>query len=87
MLQNIGYTKYSSAIFQRQKLVPGSLTFWYLCTRTSYTLQMLPLSTLSSILALLELYLLGAYFSCYNIPVLFSIRSVLTSSFTVPFAG
>ena len=50
-----------------------------------YTPQILPSSTLSSILALLELHPLGAYPSYHNIPVPFSIRSIPVFSLAVPF--
>ena len=77
ILPDSNYTKYSLAVFQKQIPIPGSLVFWYLCTYTLQTPQILLSPTLSSILAFLELYPLGTYLSHHNTSVSFSIRNVL----------
>ena len=65
----------------------SSHIFWCLCSCILYTPQMSQLPTWLSILSALILYFLEVFLVHHYVPVPFSIGSVPTFSFTMPFVG
>jgi len=80
MLLSNFHTMHFLVALPRQIPAPGSLVFWYPCTSTLYSSQMLPLLTSSSTPSLLMLCFLKTYPMCYYTPMPLFIEIILVSS-------